>query len=162
MEAFWFSIRSCNPFLELVAALLIYTLRTFSSSAPSGVLSSMMERFGFGDEVATLTVSLFVAGYCLGPLIWGPLSEDVSCFRPVSPPLVRTYLIPPLGWAPPSLLNNALVQHGTWSTMPLLISLLIIACIVSGSPNWLRALAKCCLHLSVSVPSGYFCRWSSN
>jgi hypothetical protein len=41
----------------------------------------MMERFGFGDEVATLTVSLFVAGYCLGPLVWGPLSEDVSCFE---------------------------------------------------------------------------------
>ena len=41
----------------------------------------MMERFGFGQEVATLTVSLFVAGYCLGPLVWGPLSEDVSCFE---------------------------------------------------------------------------------
>lgn len=42
----------------------------------------MMERFGFGDEVATLTVSLFVAGYCLGPLVWGPLSEDVGYFEP--------------------------------------------------------------------------------
>jgi len=40
-----------------------------------------MDRFGFGDEVATLTVSLFIAGYCLGPLVWGPLSEDVSCFE---------------------------------------------------------------------------------
>lgn len=39
----------------------------------------MMERLGFGEEVATLTVSLFIAGYCLGPLVWGPLSEDVSC-----------------------------------------------------------------------------------
>jgi len=49
----------------------------------------MMERFGFGDEVATLTLSLFIAGYCLGPLVWGPLSEDVSCFQ-LSPPLVCT------------------------------------------------------------------------
>jgi hypothetical protein len=38
----------------------------------------MMEYFGFGQEVATLTVSLFIFGYCLGPLLWGPLSEDVS------------------------------------------------------------------------------------
>ena len=38
----------------------------------------MMSYFGFGEEVATLTVSLFIAGYCLGPLLWGPLSEDVS------------------------------------------------------------------------------------
>ena len=35
----------------------------------------MMEYFGFGREVATLTISLFVAGYCVGPLFWGPLSE---------------------------------------------------------------------------------------
>src|SRR5579863_1804845 len=59
----------------------IHALRTFASAAPSGVLPAMMERFGFGQEVATLTVSLFVAGYCLGPLVWGPLSEDVSCFE---------------------------------------------------------------------------------
>jgi len=41
-----------------------------------------MGKFGFGEEVATLTVSLFVAGYCLGPLVWGPLSEDIGR-RPV-------------------------------------------------------------------------------
>jgi sugar phosphate permease len=39
-----------------------------------------MEQFGFSTEVATLTVSLFIAGYCVGPLVWGPLSEDVSRF----------------------------------------------------------------------------------
>lgn len=38
----------------------------------------MMEFFGFGTEVATLTIALFVAGYCLGPILWGPLSEQVS------------------------------------------------------------------------------------
>jgi hypothetical protein len=37
-----------------------------------------MEYFGFGKEVGALTVSLFISGYCLGPLLWGPLSEDVS------------------------------------------------------------------------------------
>lgn len=36
----------------------------------------MQQVFGFSDEVATLTISLFVAGYCLGPLLWAPLSEQ--------------------------------------------------------------------------------------
>lgn len=53
-------------------------IRTFASSAPEGLLPEMMSYFGFGEEVATLTISLFIAGYCLGPLLWGPLSEDVS------------------------------------------------------------------------------------
>lgn len=55
-----------------------FVLRTFASAAPSNMLPQMMEQFGFGKEVATLTVSLFIAGYCVGPLVWGPLSEDVS------------------------------------------------------------------------------------
>jgi len=55
---------------------------TFASSAPSGLLPQMMDYFGFGEEVATLTVSIFIAGYCLGPLVWGPLSEDIGR-RPV-------------------------------------------------------------------------------
>ena len=28
------------------------------------------------SEVATLTIAIFVAGYCVGPLAWGPLSEE--------------------------------------------------------------------------------------
>lgn len=50
---------------------------TFASSAPSGVAGNLMEYFTFSEEVATLTISLFVAGYCVGPLLWGPLSEIV-------------------------------------------------------------------------------------
>ncbi|KAI0283386.1 major facilitator superfamily domain-containing protein [Russula aff. rugulosa BPL654] len=58
------------------------TSRTFSSSAPSNLLPEMMEYFGFGQEVGSLVVSLFISGYCLGPLLWGPLSEDIGR-RPV-------------------------------------------------------------------------------
>jgi hypothetical protein len=58
------------------------TSRTFSSSAPSNLLPEMMDYFGFGQEVGALTVSLFISGYCLGPLLWGPLSEDVSFSKP--------------------------------------------------------------------------------
>lgn len=41
-----------------------------------------MEHFRFGTEVATLTIALFIAGYCVGPLVWGPLSEEYGR-RPV-------------------------------------------------------------------------------
>lgn len=43
----------------------------------------MMEEFGFGTEVATLTIALFVAGYCIGPLFWGPLSENMGRKWPI-------------------------------------------------------------------------------
>ena len=36
------------------------------------------EEFGFGREVGTLVISLFVAGYCIGPLVFGPLSETIG------------------------------------------------------------------------------------
>ncbi|KAA1468270.1 MFS general substrate transporter [Dentipellis sp. KUC8613] len=55
---------------------------TFASSAPSNAVPQMMAQFGMGIEVATLTISLFIAGYCVGPLFWGPLSEQVGR-RPV-------------------------------------------------------------------------------
>jgi hypothetical protein len=73
-----------------------------------------MDQFGFGKEVATLTISLFIAGYCLGPLVWGPLSEDVS--RVVSNHSRRWRLLnfPHLDWSPPSLFNILPVLHGIY------------------------------------------------
>ena len=52
--------------------------RTFASSAPSGVERELIRYFTFSQEVAILTISLFVAGYCIGPLLWGPLSEVIG------------------------------------------------------------------------------------
>ncbi|OCF32686.1 polyamine transporter 1 [Kwoniella heveanensis BCC8398] len=58
-----------------IAGLLVLN-STFASSSPSGIIQDMMEYFGFSQEVAILTISLFVAGYCVGPILWGPLSES--------------------------------------------------------------------------------------
>ncbi|KAF9022968.1 MFS general substrate transporter [Hymenopellis radicata] len=57
---------------------------TFASSAPSGILPEIMAKFTFSQEVGTLVISVFVAGFCVGPLLWGPLSEEygrVPIFR---------------------------------------------------------------------------------
>ncbi|KZT54325.1 MFS general substrate transporter [Calocera cornea HHB12733] len=48
---------------------------TFSSSAPSGVIPQLIEDWGMSTEIATLLIAVFVVGYCVGPLLWGPLSE---------------------------------------------------------------------------------------
>ncbi len=55
-----------------------FFLSTFASSAPSGIVGQLIEEFSLSTEVAVLTISLFVAGYCVGPLVWGPLSEQLG------------------------------------------------------------------------------------
>lgn len=47
----------------------------FVSSAYSGGIEELMAEFEIGPEVATLGISLFVLGFAIGPLLWGPLSE---------------------------------------------------------------------------------------
>lgn len=50
---------------------------------PSGILPHLMHHFHFGLEVGALLLSLFVGGYCVGPLVWGPLSEQYGR-RPIA------------------------------------------------------------------------------
>ncbi|KAJ9094555.1 hypothetical protein QFC20_006870 [Naganishia adeliensis] len=64
-------------YLTAAGSLLVLN-STFASSAPSGVVPNLEREFGFGREVGVLTISLFVAGYTFGPLIWGPASEQVG------------------------------------------------------------------------------------
>lgn len=47
----------------------------FSSSSYTGGIKQIVDDFHVGQEVAILGVSLFVLGFVLGPLAWGPLSE---------------------------------------------------------------------------------------
>lgn len=62
-------------YLTAAGSMLVLN-STFASSAPSGIVGDLERYFGFSQEVAVLTISLFVAGYCVGPLLWGPLSES--------------------------------------------------------------------------------------
>ena len=46
----------------------------FCSSAYSGGAAQLEEYFGASEELVTGGLSLFVAGYAVGPLFWAPLS----------------------------------------------------------------------------------------
>lgn len=71
---------SFHPFSTFLPLNIRYS--TFSSSAPAPIIPALMQEFGISSEVGTLTISLFVAGYCVGPLLWAPLSEQYGR-RPV-------------------------------------------------------------------------------
>lgn len=58
-----------------ITAILLVVNATFASSSPSGCFGSISEHFGVSTEVAGLTITLFLLGYCAGPLIFAPLSE---------------------------------------------------------------------------------------
>ena len=48
---------------------------TFASSVYSPTVDVISKEFGVGTEVSLLGLSLLLAGFGLGPLIWAPLSE---------------------------------------------------------------------------------------
>ncbi|KAJ9479051.1 putative Polyamine transporter 3 (putative) [Pseudozyma hubeiensis] len=51
---------------------------TFASSAPSSATQQLTQEFQIGTVTATLITSLFLAGYCLGPILWSTMSELVG------------------------------------------------------------------------------------
>ncbi|OAA48504.1 benomyl/methotrexate resistance protein [Metarhizium rileyi] len=58
-----------------ICAVMLVMNATFASSAPSGCLPSIAKDFGISSEAAALTITLFLLGYCAGPLLFAPLSE---------------------------------------------------------------------------------------
>ena len=66
--------RSSRWYYTLLGSLLVFNA-TFASSSPGGIAVKVMKEFTFSTEIATLMISLFVGGYCVGPLFWGPLAR---------------------------------------------------------------------------------------
>lgn len=58
-----------------VVAILLVVNATFASSSPSGCLVGIAEDFHVSQTAAGLVITLFLLGYCAGPLIFAPLSE---------------------------------------------------------------------------------------
>ncbi|EXJ89070.1 hypothetical protein A1O3_02134 [Capronia epimyces CBS 606.96] len=60
--------------IPIQVGLLTFTV-TAASSVYSGGMEGVMEEFHCSNSAAALGLSLFVVGYGIGPMIWGPLSE---------------------------------------------------------------------------------------
>ena len=58
-----------------VVCLALCINSTFASSSPSGCLESISEEFHVSVEASGLVITLFLLGYCAGPLFFAPLSE---------------------------------------------------------------------------------------
>ncbi|KAJ5040355.1 uncharacterized protein L3040_006011 [Drepanopeziza brunnea f. sp. 'multigermtubi'] len=61
-------------YITAVSVLMVINA-TFASSGPSGTLGDMSIELHVSEEAAGLVISLFLLGYCFGPLFWAPLSE---------------------------------------------------------------------------------------
>ncbi|TBU61135.1 MFS general substrate transporter [Dichomitus squalens] len=62
-------------YLNMLGGLLGF-VTTFASSAPSGYATDLLAKFHLDAELDALVISLFVMGFCVGPLLWAPLSEQ--------------------------------------------------------------------------------------
>lgn len=58
-----------------VCAVLLVVNATFASSSPSGCLQSVSQTFGVSTVASGLNITLFLLGYCAGPLVFAPMSE---------------------------------------------------------------------------------------
>ena len=61
-------------YITVVAVSLVVNA-TFASSSPSGSLVGISKHFHVSEEAAGLVITLFLLGYCAGPLVFAPLSE---------------------------------------------------------------------------------------
>ncbi|KAJ5553359.1 major facilitator superfamily domain-containing protein [Penicillium frequentans] len=62
-----------------VVAQLIVLNSGISSSLPSNAVPAIMEDFHVsGDGQKVLPTAIFLIGYCVGPLVWSPLSETIG------------------------------------------------------------------------------------
>lgn len=68
----WTTLR--RAYITICTVFLVINA-TFASASTSGCLESIEQHFGVSSEAAGLTVTLFLLGYCAGPLLFAPLSE---------------------------------------------------------------------------------------
>ncbi|KAF2207488.1 hypothetical protein CERZMDRAFT_51185 [Cercospora zeae-maydis SCOH1-5] len=61
-----------------IVSIFIVISATFASSSPTGCLNSISEHFGVSVLVSNLVTTLYLLGYCFGPLLWAPLSERIG------------------------------------------------------------------------------------
>jgi MFS transporter, DHA1 family, multidrug resistance protein len=102
---------------------------TFASSAPSSALGIIADEFHVGAEMGDLILSLFLLGYTLGPIFWGPGSELIGR-RPIFIGTLATYTLFHIGQARANNMTTLLVTRflcGFFAVAPLTNSTGVIA-----------------------------------
>lgn len=61
-------------YITVISVTLVVNA-TFASSSPSGALDGIATDLHVSTEAAGLVITLFLLGYCAGPLVFAPLSE---------------------------------------------------------------------------------------
>ncbi|KAJ5166958.1 major facilitator superfamily domain-containing protein [Penicillium canariense] len=62
-----------------VVGLIVVLNSGVSSSLPSNAVPTIMQDFGLsGGGQKVLPTAIFLIGYCIGPLVWSPLSETIG------------------------------------------------------------------------------------
>ena len=92
---------------KLVPALIIdaYTFAVYlGSSIITGSYGGIMEQFGVSQQAVSLTLSMYVLAYGIGPLLWSPLSEIPSLGR--NSLYIFTFAIFIILLIPTALVNN--------------------------------------------------------
>lgn len=93
---------------------------SFCTSAYLSALPQLREHFHVSDTVITLGLSLFILGFALGPLAWGPLSEE--------------YGRQPLYFLTYAILTAFNIGVATANSMPTLLALRFFAGAFGASP----------------------------
>jgi hypothetical protein len=93
---------------------------SFCTSAYLSALPQLREHFDVSDTVITLGLSLFILGFALGPLAWGPLSEE--------------YGRQPLYFFTYTMLTAFNIGVATANSMPTLLALRFFAGAFGASP----------------------------
>jgi MFS transporter, DHA1 family, multidrug resistance protein len=103
--------------------------RTFASSAPSSSVPTIAHDFHVAKEVGELVITLFLVGYMLGPIFWGPGSELIGR-RPIFIGTLAIYTIFHVGQACANNMTTLLVTRficGFFAVAPLTNSIGVIA-----------------------------------
>ncbi|KAJ9628578.1 hypothetical protein H2203_002479 [Taxawa tesnikishii (nom. ined.)] len=99
-QAWSFGKKAFVTFLVCIYTTAVYTGSAIVSASAEGI----MERFHVGPTAASLTLSLYVLAYGIGPLVFSPLSEIPLIGR--NPPYMITFAIFVILSVPTALVDN--------------------------------------------------------
>lgn len=91
--------------IVVVTIIVLYTLTVYlGSSIITPSYFGIMEQFDVSLQTISLTLSMYVLAYGLGPMLWSPLSEVPSIGR--NPPYIITFAIYCILIVPTALADN--------------------------------------------------------